>query len=229
MAYSRPIPKRPNAYFRQLPELEYPSLANDRTSVYDYNRVKNIFRRGVLRDDILDSFVSLEKYLVEGDERPDNVAEKVYGDETLDWVILITNNIINIRDQWPMSNQDFFNYLSDKYTEEQLTHIHHYETLKIFDGKNRLIQPEGIWVDSTHSVTYLDSGSRKTETRIKSVNYLQYEIGLNDAKREIDLLKPEFLEIFLRDHRSIMEYQPSDQYINSTLKKTENPRILLPR
>jgi hypothetical protein len=218
-----------NAYFRQFPELEYPSLANDRQSIYDYNRVKNIFRRAVIRDDILNSYVAFEKYSIQGDERPDNVAETFYNNPSLDWVVLITNNITNIRDDWPMSNADLYNYLTEKYTEAQLSNIHHYETLKILDGQGRLIQPEGYTVDSTHSVTFLEGGVLKTESRIKSVSYLQHEISLNDEKREINILKPEYLSLFLRDNRQVMEYQPSQQYISSTLKKTENPRILSPR
>jgi len=225
MAYD---PKR-NAYFRQFSELEYPSLANDRNSIYDYSRVKNIFRRSVIREDILDSYVAFEKYSIQGDERPDNVAETFYGDSTLDWVVLITNNIINVRDDWPMSNSDLYNYLSEKYTESQLSNIHHYETLKVFDGQGRLIQPEGYWVDSDYSVTFLDGGILKTESRIKSVSYLQHEIALNDKKRDINILKQQYLEIFLRDNSDNMEYKPSEQYISPTLKKTENPRILLPR
>lgn len=225
MAYD---PRR-NAYFRQLSELEYPSLSNDRNSIYDYTRVKNIFRRSVIREDILESYVAFEKYSIQGDERPDNVAEIFYGDSSLDWVILITNNIINVRDDWPMSNPDLYNYLSEKYTEQELANIHHYETLKILDGQGRLIQPEGYWVDSDHSVTFLDGGSLKTESRIKSVSYLQHEIELNDEKRVINILKPQFLELFLRDNTNNMEYKPSEQYISPTLKKTENPRILMPK
>ena len=218
-----------NAYFRQFPELDYPSLGNDRQSVYDYNRVKNIFRRAVIRDDILESYVAFEKYSIQGDERPDSVADTFYGDPSLDWVLLITNNITNIRDRWPMSDSDFFNYLGEKYTDEQLANIHHYETLKILDGKNRLIQPEGYWVDENHSISFLDGGVLRTESRIKSVSYLQHEIAMNDAKREINILKKEFLEIFLRNNRELMEYQQSQQYVSPTLKKTENPRIISPK
>jgi len=218
-----------NAYFRQFPDLDYPSLGNDRQSVYDYNRVKNIFKRAVIRDDIYDSYVTFEKYSIQGDERPDNVAELIYGDPILDWVILITNNIINIREDWPMSDADLNNYLTEKYTDDQLSNVHHYETLLIVDGSGRLIQPEGNWVDSDHSITYLDNGVRKTESRIKSVSFLQHEIALNDVKREINILKPQFLETFLRDNREIMDYQESEQFVNRKLKKTENPRIISPK
>ena len=96
MTYSSSGRSPKNTYFRQLPNLDYPSLANERTSAYDYNQVKNIFKRAVLREDVLNAYVQFDKYLVQGDDRPDNVASKVYGDSSLDWVVLTTNNIINV-------------------------------------------------------------------------------------------------------------------------------------
>ena len=217
-----------NSYFRQLPELDYPSLSNERNSAYDYIKVKNIFKRAVMRDDIFDSYTQFTKYMVDGDERPDSVADNIYGDPSLDWVVLTTNNVINIREEWPMSQQDLNNYLSNKYTSQELSNIHHYETLKILDSFGRLIQPEGLFVESNHSITFVDRGVSKTESRIKSVSFLQNEIDLNDKKREIDLLKPEFLELFLRDMSNIMEYKKSSQYISDDLKKTEDPRLISP-
>ena len=74
----------PNSYFRQLPDLDYPSLANDRTSVYDYRIVKNIFKRAVMRDDIFNDVTAFTKYSVQGDERADQIAESFYGDSGLD-------------------------------------------------------------------------------------------------------------------------------------------------
>ena len=157
------------------------------------------------------------------------MAYKVYGDSQLDWVILLVNNITSVRDQWPMPEGDFSNYLNDKYTEEQLSYIHHYETMTILDGQGKLIQPAGYYVGPDHSVTFIDDGVNRTETKIKSVSYLQHEIAQNDAKREIDVLKPEFLTIVLKDLKNIMQYDVSSQYISEKLKRTENPRISSPR
>ena len=103
----------PNSYFKQLPNLDYPSLANDRNSAYDYQIVKNIFKRAVLRDDVFDEVTAFTKYSVLGDERPDQVAAKFYNDPALDWVVLTTNNIIHLRDEWPMGSQDFLTYLKN--------------------------------------------------------------------------------------------------------------------
>ena len=153
MTYSGSQRDKPNAYFRQLPNLDYPSLSNDRSSVYDYETVKNIFKRAIIRNDIFDEITAFTKYSVRGDERPDQVADRMYNDPTLDWVVLTTNNIIHVRDEWPMGNQDFLTYLNDKYTAEELANIHHYETEVVRDSNGRLIQLSGITVPEGHSVT----------------------------------------------------------------------------
>ena len=218
----------PNSYFRQLPNLNYPSLANDRKSVYDYQIVKNLFKRAVLRDDIINDVTNFTRYNVEGDERADQIAYKFYGDAGLDWVVLTANNIIHVRDEWPMSNQDFLTYLNQKYTSEELSNIHHYETREIRDSSNTLIQKAGINVKSDHSVTYVDEGTTITTSSFKSVSYLQHETNLNDAKREILILRRDYISTILRDIGDIMEYKRSQQFINDGLKQTENPRIISP-
>ena len=216
------------SYFRQLPNLSYPSLTNDRSSVYDYQVVKNFFKRAVLRDDIFNEVTAFTKYSVEGDERADQVAYDFYGDSGLDWVILTTNNIIHVRDEWPMGQQDFLTYLNEKYTSQQLSNIHHYETKLIRDSSGTLVQPEGLHVDSNYSITFLDNGVSRTESSITSVTFLEHETNLNDAKRNINILKTDYLNIMLRDIKDIMKYKKSSQFINATLKRTENPRIISP-
>ena len=228
MTYSSSGRSPKNTYFRQLPNLDYPSLANDRTSAYDYNQVKNIFKRAVLREDVINSYFQFEQYLIEGDDRPDNVASKVYGDANLDWVVLTTNNVINVRDEWPMSQNDLQNYLTNKYTTAELSYVHHYETLKIIDADEKLIQPKGITVEEGHSITFVDRGVSRTESKIEAITYLQYEINLNDKKREINVLQPRYVELYLRDMADIMSYKPSNQFISKNLKKTENPRLISP-
>ena len=216
------------SYFRQLPNLSYPSLTNDRSSVYDYQVVKNFFKRAVLRDDIFNEVTAFTKYSVEGDERADQVAYDFYGDSGLDWVILTTNNIIHVRDEWPMGQQDFLTYLNEKYTSQQLSNIHHYETKLIRDSSGTLVQPEGLHVDSNYSITFLDNGVSRTESSITSITFLEHETNLNDEKRNINILKTDYLNIMLRDIKDIMKYKKSSQFINATLKETENPRIISP-
>ena len=224
MTYS----ESPNSYFRQLPDLDYPSLKNDRRSAYDYQVVKNIFKRAVLRNDVFDEVTAFTKYSIEGDERPDQVAFDFYQDPNLDWVVLTTNNIVHVRDEWPMGNQDFLTYLNGKYTAEELANIHHYETDVLRDSRGRLIHPKGLTVPSNYSISFLDNGVLRTESKITSFTFLEHETNLNDDKRQINILKPEYLTVFLEDFENIMEYKPSRQFVSDKLKKTENPRIISP-
>ena len=218
----------PNSYFRQLPDLDYPSLRNDRNSAYDYHLVKNIFKRAVLRDDVFDEVTAFTKYSVIGDERPDQVANRFYNDSGLDWVILTTNNIVHVRDQWPMGNQDFLTYLNAKYTSEELSNIHHYETDLLRDSSGKLIHPKGLKVPSDYSISFLDNGVLRTESKITSFTFLENETNLNDDKRNINILKSEYLDLFLDDFAEIMDYKQSKQFISKKLIKTANPRLISP-
>ena len=228
MTYSSSSSSKPNAYFRQLPNLDYPSLKNDRTSAYDYQVVKNIFKRAIIRDDIFDEATAFTKYSVIGDERPDQVAAGFYNDSTLDWVVLTTNNIVHVRDEWPMGNQDFLTYLNEKYTTEELSNIHHYETKLIRDSRGKLIQPAGLTVPAGHSISFLDNGVLREESSLTSFTFLEHETNVNDNKRNINILRSEYLNFFLESFEEIMEYKPSKQFVTDSLKKTENPRLISP-
>ena len=127
-----------------------------------------------------------------------------------------------------MGANDFLTYLNSKYTAQQLTNIHHYETKLIRDSNGRLIQPIGLKVPADHSISFLDNGSLRTETSLTSYTFLEHETNLNDAKRNINILKSEYLNLFLEDFAKIMEYQESNQFVSENLKKTENPRVISP-
>ena len=76
---------------------------------------KNLFKRVKLRQDILENVAYFTEYKVQGDDRPDNVAFEIYGDETFDWLVLLSNNIVNIQSEWPMTNAAFNDFLNKKY------------------------------------------------------------------------------------------------------------------
>ena len=218
-------------YFRRLPNLDYPSLLNDRESNTDFIQTKNLFRRVKIREELFDNFMQFDKYEIVGDERPDNVSEKVYNRDDLDWVILLSNNIIDINNEWPLSQLQLNRFLAEKYTPQQLVSIHHYETLELRDNKNQLILPDGLVVDEDFNMEYLSGGQIKSTNSlvdgrpIRAVTFFDYENDLNEQKRNINVLKQEFLGIFLKDFERIMKYDKSSQYVNRKLKRTENPRI----
>lgn len=144
------------AYFRNFSEFLYQSPLPSRNSSYDYVKVKNIFRRAKIREDIFQAAVAFDKYTITEGERPDEIADAIYGSPEFDWVVLLSNNIINYRTEWPLSDYEFNKYIEAKYTAAELGEVHHYETTDVFDDRNNLIVPRGKIVDQDFSVTYFD-------------------------------------------------------------------------
>ena len=209
-------------YFRELPNLNYQSTSSDRSSSEDYVVVKNIFRRAKLRDDLKYNFTSLIDYYIRDGVRPDQVADEIYGDTELDWVVLTSANIINVRDEWPLDSYEIYNYSLNKYGND-LNQIRHYETTEVKDSSDRLILPQGKVVDSGFTIPD-PSSPTATLNPVAGVTNYEYETKLNDEKRSIYIITPEYLQVFLNDMRDIMRYTDSSQFINTSLIKTENTR-----
>lgn len=210
------------SYFRELPDLEYQSPLTERISSTQYVRVKNIFRRLKIRDDLKDSFVLFNKFIIPEGARPDTVAEELYGKSDLDWVVLTVANITNVRNQWPLSNKDLYRFSENKYGKDILA-LRSYETTEVRDSKNRLILPAGKVVDGSFTITDPDSPSQ-TLNPVTGVSNYQYETRLNEEKRKIDVLRREYLQQVLTDARDIAYYTQSSQYVDRTLIRTENTR-----
>ena len=220
------------AYFDHFSDLLLQSFTDSRTSSTDYVKVKNIFRRAKIREDLFRSTVAFGQYTIVGDDRPDIVAEKMYGRADLDWVILISNNILDIRNEWPVTQGDFHEYLQSKYTEEELGQVHHWETNEIRDRGGNLLLTGGMIVDENFSFSYTYDNikvSLSGASLVKSVSNLDYEISLNDKKRKIFVLRKEYLQTIVDDLREIMTYTDSSQFVDKRTKKGVNLRILSPR
>jgi len=218
-------------YFKQVPDFDYVSRLPD-AKISDYITVKNLFKRGKLADDIFQDLTVFTKYEIRGDDRPDNVSDKIYDDPDLDWVILLSNNIINIQSEWPMPQRDFDRYLLDKYeTYEKLNDVHHYETLECKNLTGAVVVPKGLWVESDYSVTYYDwyAGVEITKSSsdiVVSVTNYEYEDKKENEKRNIYILKPKYLNIIKDDLKEMMQYKKgSTQYLDKTLKIAENIRL----
>ena len=209
-------------YFRELPNLNYQSTALDRSSSEDYVQVKNIFRRAKLRDDLKYVFTSLVDYYIGDGIRPDQVADNIYGDPELDWVVLTSANIINVRDEWPLDSGEMYNYALNKYGND-LNQIRHYETTEVKDSSGRLILPKGKVVDSGFTIPD-PSSSTATLNPVGGVTNYEYESKLNDEKRSIYIISPDYLQVFLNDMKDIMRYKDSSQFVNINLIQTENTR-----
>ena len=216
-------------YFKKIPDFEYVSRLPD-AKISDYIRVKNLFKKGYLKEDIFQDLTLFTKYQVQGNERPDNVAYKIYNDPSLDWIVLLSNNIINIQTEWPMDQYELDRYLLDKYESyEKLNEIHHYETIEIKNSSGVIMVEEGLTVDSDFSVTFYDWMIDSLETKsgiTNPVTNYEYEMKKEDEKRNIFLLKSDYVHVVKDDLTSIMRYKKgSTQYVSGTLKKAENIRL----
>ena len=216
------------SYFRELPNIKYQSFLQQRKSSFDYIEVKNLFRRVKLRDDLQNVFTLFNKYEIEEGERPDTIAEKLYGSADLDWVVMITAGIINYRNDWPLSDKDIYQFTEDKYGFKNVNAIHHYETTQVKDEQGRLILPAGKVVDSNFTIPNPDSPYGVTLNPVIGISNYEYEVRENDKKRTIYILKKEYLQQYLNDMREIMYYDKSSQYVDERLIKTENTRNTSP-
>ena len=219
-----------SSYFRNIPDFEYVSRESNSKKISDYRKVKNLFRRGKLKNDIFKDLTKFTKYKIVGDDRPDNVAFEMYGDETLDWIVLLSNNVTNIQTEWPLDHQSFYNFLIDKYgSEEQIHAVHHYETTEVKNTVKATIVPKGIEVPKDYSVEFYDSRLQRYTTVSNITTEItneDYEIEIENNKRNIYLLKPAYINLILNDMSESMKYKEgSTQYVSETLVKGENIRL----
>ena len=221
----------PNPYFSNLTDFLYVNRTVDGRSEGDYSVVKNFFKRAKLRDDIFQDLAFFTKYTVIGDDRPDTVATKIYDDPTLDWVVLLSNNIVSIQSEWPLGQAAFNTYVTEKYGDETTLYsgIHHYESREVKANDGTIIIPSGARVSVGQSVSFFDEDSSqqviRTDVAMPITNYM-FEEKLNDEKRNIFILKPIYLNILFDDIDQIMRNKKgSTQFISETLVRGDDIRL----
>ena len=212
-------------FFRELPNLLYPSFLPEKTSSLDFVEVKNIFRRVKLRDDLQNNFTIFNRYQIPMNARPDTVAEDLYGSPQFDWVVLTTAGILNVRNEWPLNDRDLYDYSLDKYGES-LNSVKFFETTEVKDTSSRMILPKGKVVDSNFTIPKPGEPTATLNPVVGISNY-EYETRLNDKKRSIFVLREEYLQQFLDDMRQIMTYNESSEFVNERTIQTENTNITL--
>jgi len=215
-----------NQYFSYLPDFDYVSRLSG-SQISDYVRVKNLFKRTKVNETIFGDLTNFTKYKIIGNERPDQVAFKIYGDSNLDWLVMLTNNIVNYQNEWPLQNDAFYDYLLAKYgTEEKMFSVHHYETQEVKSSDGVTIVPQGLEVPSTYSVTFYDNGQMKTESLLNTISNYQYEQKIQDDRRNIFLLKTQYIGLALETVEEVLANESgSSQYVSDELSKGENIRL----
>ncbi len=216
-------------YFSYVPNFEYVSRLPEGKQISDYVLVKNIFKRAKIRADIFNELAFFTKYQLEADERPDNVANEVYNDPNLDWLVMLSNNYINYETEWPLTNSSFEKYLLYKYgTYENINKVRYYETGVIRDSLSNIIVPPGKVVPGDYSITFFDRGLNQlvTKSNLITVTNLDYENQIQDKRRNIFVLKATYVGLVIDDLESLMPYKKgSTQYLNDKTVRGNNIRL----
>ena len=239
-------------YFRELPDIAYQSPLLHKNSSTDYLIIKNIFRRSKLFDYLKDNVLLFNKFVIGDGDRPDTIAESLYDDASLDYVVILVAGITNIHDEWPLQDYQVYDYALSKYgSEAEMNKIRYYKTFEIKDTQGRQILPPNLIVDADFKIygsstqigtvrynLISDAGNRQLDDKTEytvvtdniahAVTNLEYEYSENEKKREIDVLKNGYVQTFINDLRDIVKYDKSSNYISSSLVATENTEVINP-
>ena len=236
-------------YFRELPNILYQSPLLHKNSSTDYIGIKNLFRRAKLYDYLSENVSIFNKFVIGDGDRPDTIAESLYNDSSLDYVVVLVAGITNINHEWPLQDFQVYDYALQKYgTESKMFENHHYETFEIKDDKGRQILPPDLIVDkdfkmdgsalrfnSTYTLiseagnTQLDDKNEytvSTDNIARAVSNFEHEISENEKKREINVLRNGYLSIFINDLREVVRYDRSSGYISNNIAIKENKNII---
>lgn len=215
------------SYFRELPNIQYQNFLKESNGSQNYILMKNIFIRGKLRDDLQNVLTIFDKYTIADGERPDQIADKLYGDPALDWVVMVTANIINYQDNLPLSDNQLYDYCEEKYGVENVSAVRYYITKEIRDNSGRLILPSGLTVDKNYTIPDPDEPGDIIFPAIAVTN-IEYERQLNDDKRNIYVLKKEYLNMFLQDMEDIATYGFNSEYVDEKTIRVVNTKTKSP-
>ena len=155
---------------------------------YKGKDVTNLLRRVGVRTKAKTNMVMFETYDVKEGETPEMIADKLYGDSTLHWVVLMVNNIVDRYHEWPMAGNQFLDYVNEKYSNPSATH--HYE----------IAQSSGDTAVKINIGT--DNTDYPTATAITNFEFEQTD---QDNKRKIRLLDPRFTDDFVADFKELMK------------------------
>lgn len=213
-------------YFNLIPDIQYPTRPiGFPFSEADYITAKNFFRRYQVNAEIFNYAVYFKKYSIKTGERLDTIANGVYGSPFYDWVIVLTNNMIDPRFDWPKEEIVLQKYVEEKYPgQDPYAEIHHYETNEHKIGGTVVLE-KGIVVDKNYYTTnhyFNSSGSMVSVSGSilsRPVTIYEYESSVNESKREIYLLRSGYLEGFVSSFKTQNKYKESNDFISNKLKK----------
>jgi len=206
------------AYFDKVSNIEYLQYESN-PFAGELITIKNIFARIKVIDDVKPGSTILQDYFIKEGDRPDTISFDFYDDPGFDWVILLINNITNYYSQWPMATGALQSYVNSKYANPGA--IHHFESIQqVFN--NAIILKGGVQVPRNFRFTQPDGTILQLNESRRPVSNFEYETRLNEKKKEILILKPDLLDIFVEIVEEENKFTPSTEFINENLKRSEN-------
>jgi len=185
-------------YFDPFPKVKYDIKRNGKETL-----VTDISLRFKIRDALKKRAAVYYDYIIQDGDRPDTVSWIYYEDATLDWLIFLVNNIIDPLRDWPLNHNNFNTMITKKYGSNSAAYsqTHHYE---------QVIRQQSVLFDGTiirKKVVVVDEGTYNSlnETDRDAISVYDYELGLNDAKRQIRLLDKRFLSVVMAELENVFE------------------------
>ena len=174
-------------YFSRFPMMTYDVAGNK-----NYKLLPDILRRVKIRSGLRSGSFMFDNYDVKDGERPEDIAYKWFGDAEYHWVILMTNNVTDRYYQWPLSQPQFAEHLTDKYGSGSEDATHHYE------------KSQDSGVTSSRDFSHLvECNSDDGDPAI--ISNRQYEQRKQDEYRQIRLLDRRFLKPFVEEFESLIK------------------------
>ena len=205
-------------YFKQLPNVYVRTSSYRQNSVDPYVLAKNIFRRIAIRENLEDIILGFTQYTIRNNDRPDQVALEYYESMQYDWVILLTNNIINMYDEWPMNEHELQNYIYRKYDGDP-SGVHHWVTQEVKDNKGRVVLRGDIQVPEDFTYTKYDGTVVAKELLVRPISHYDHEYQTNEFKRNIYLLRKDYLGQFVEEFGTLVKYLPNEETDPDSLSK----------
>ena len=169
-------------YFQNFPLIPYDSVGNG-----DYKLVTNLLKRVALRTKVKTNTSLFDTYNVKEGQTPEMIADKLYGDPNLHWIVMYVNNITDRYHQWPLTTPQFLAFLNDKYSNPD--GLHHYE----------ITQTSG---DTTVTI---DIGTDNTEhSGATTITNREFEEKRQDTLRAIRLLDPAYVDQFVEEFENLI-------------------------
>jgi hypothetical protein len=198
-------------YFNYFPKTAY-YLEDDKNSL---SVVTNLTTKFSFDSEFKNNSSIYYEYTIPDGQTPEILAHKLYGSAERHWIILAANDIMHPQFDWPLEQRALNNYIETKYlpsadtangqtgTAWSKTNIKEYnitdtKTITTIDKKTTtiIVVDQSTYANTVDSVqtTILNDGNPISVNRVKSVKtYYDYEIRLNENKRNIKLIRPEFV------------------------------------